>query len=467
MKSPRGRRRAALALLCGAAIVLLIAAPAYAAAGGGSSGFGGGGGGGGGRGAGLYVLFQILIRIAILGHGIGLLVIIGVVLAYVLFARATPQARGFWAERQRSGRAHRRQVAKRERRVELAAAEAAEDDPAFAPERVRTSAAQLFEEIQRAWSADDRPALARLVGPKLLGEWERRLDDFRRRGWSNRVDLVGEPRVEYVNLARRSEQGGEDRVTVRIEATVHDYVVDVFGARIKRAGRLTQTVKMREFWTLARRANRWVLVSIEQGAEGSHALEEDIVPTAWSDERALRDEALLEGAAADTLPETVSIAELAPVSFEGDARGAALDLSLVDGRFAPDVLEVSARRAVSAWADAIDGNPAALDALATPVVTHELLHPGDPSAATRVVVRGLEVEGIAIADLQPRATPPTMTIDVGLRGRRYIEDRATTAVVAGSQSRATSFRERWRFALDGDDAQPWRIVAVESPAATH
>ena len=45
-----------------------------------------------------------------------------------------------------------------------------------------------------------------------------------------------------------------------------------------------------------------------------------------------------------------------------------------------------------------------------------------------------------------------MTIEVDLEGRRYIEDRDTTAVLAGSQSRATSFTEHWTLALDGDAA---------------
>jgi len=61
------------------------------------------------------------------------------------------------------------------------------------------------------------------------------------------------------------------------------------------------------------------------------------------------------------------------------------------------------------------------------------------------------------------AEPPTMTIDVGLAGRRYIEDRDTTAVIAGSPTRAISFNERWMFALDGDSRQPWRIASVGVP----
>jgi predicted lipid-binding transport protein (Tim44 family) len=57
-----------------------------------------------------------------------------------------------------------------------------------------------------------------------------------------------------------------------------------------------------------------------------------------------------------------------------------------------------------------------------------------------------------------------MTIEVGLEGRRYLEDRDTAAVIAGSQSRATSFTEHWKLVLDGDATQPWRIASAGTPA---
>jgi predicted lipid-binding transport protein (Tim44 family) len=172
---------------------------------------------------------------------------------------------------------------------------------------------------------------------------------------------------------------------------------------------------------------------------------------------------LVEGAVEEAVPEGTSIAEVADLDYRGDARAAALDLSLADGRFAPDVLEVAARRAVAAWAEAVDGEDGALVALARPEVAREMLHPGDPSATTRLVVRGLQIRKITIVALDAAAEPPTMTIDVAIAGRRYVEDRDTAAVVSGSQSRATSFTERWTLALDGNDEQPWRIAAVGAP----
>jgi predicted lipid-binding transport protein (Tim44 family) len=456
------RRRALLVIAAALLLVALSSTPALASAGGGSSGFGGGGGG---RGVGLYIVFQLLIRLAIFGHGLGVLIIIAAVLLYLGYTNFAPQARGFWSDRRSRGRTARRQIAKRQRRVELAAAEAAEEDPAFAPDAVREAASELFVAVQRAWSAEDHVTLQRLVGPRLLSEWERRLADFRSKGWHNAVEVLGAPTVQYVGLARRPNGAG-DHVVVRIEARLRDYVRDAAGHRVPRPGRIGDTVSLREFWILVRAGTGWRLESIEQGAEGWHRVQEQLVATSWSDEQALRDESLLEGAAADAVPDSVSIAELADLSYSGDAHAAAMDLSVADGRFAPDVLEVSARRAVAAWADAIDGDDQRLRALATPAAVRQLLHPGDPSGATRLVVRGPEIRQIQITGFDPAATPPRMTVEVAIKGRRYIEDRATTAVVSGDRARATSFREHWTFALAGDDAEPWRIVAVDAPVQT-
>jgi predicted lipid-binding transport protein (Tim44 family) len=272
---------------------------------------------------------------------------------------------------------------------------------------------------------------------------------------------VNGPQVEYVGM-RNTSADEEDRVTVMVRATVQDYVVDKNGRHLSRRDSSANNQQVQEFWTLSKRDGHWILHSIEQELEGQHALTDDIVATPWSDEKAMHDEAMIQNAVEDAAP---SVAEVADLDYEGDARSAALDLSLADGRFAPDVLEIAARRAVSGWAEAIDGEDDALLSIAHPEVAREMLHPGDPSALTRVVVRGLQVEKITIVALDAAATPPTMTIEVHLSGRRYIENRDTLDLVSGSQSRVTKFTEHWTLALDGPAEQPWRIASVAATAS--
>ena len=179
-----------------------------------------------------------------------------------------------------------------------------------------------------------------------------------------------------------------------------------------------------------------------------------------ADDQRLHDEATVEVAQADAAPAGVRTAEIADLDFDGDARAAALDLSLADARFAPDVLEVAVRRAVAGWAEAIDGEDAPLLAVASEAAAAALLHPGDPSGRTRLVVRGPRVRAVRITALDAASEPARMTVEVDVSGRRYVEDRDTAAVVSGSRGAEAEFTERWTLAIDGPAANPWRIVAA-------
>ncbi|MEA2351731.1 MAG: hypothetical protein QOJ14_145 [Thermoleophilaceae bacterium] len=433
------------------AVVVSLALPvdAFAAAGGGSGGYGGGGGGGysggggggygGGSGSGGGIsLGGILV--------IGVIVVIFLIVSWIGAAFA------------------RRKIRERDQRVTRASAEAAEDDPDFAADAVRKEAADLFRRIQAAWTARDRGALSRMVGRDLSIEWVRRLDDFDRKGWHNVVEVQGDPSVRYIGMVNR-EDDKDDRVVVLIDATLSDYVKTETGQEVMADGATSRTRTLKEYWTLGKQGDDWMLLSIEQLEEGKHQLDEEIVATPWADTERLRDESLVEGAVADKVTPGFEVADVADLDFDGDARAAALDLSLADGRFAPDVLETAARRAVAGWAEAIDGEDKALLDVASPEAAAELLHPGDPSGRTRLVVRGPKIRRVHIAALDAAVKPPTMTIDVEVTGTRYVQDRDTTDVVSGSSSTATDFTERWVMALDGPDAQPWRIAGVAPAAA--
>src|SRR5438046_4654466 len=104
-------RQLSRAIATAVAVSLLGAAPAYAAAGGGSAGFHGGGGGGGGGG-------KLFILLWLIAHPIALGIVL-IVAAFIALYMKVDSARY---------RARRR---KRAQRVELAAAEASEDDAAF------------------------------------------------------------------------------------------------------------------------------------------------------------------------------------------------------------------------------------------------------------------------------------------------------------------------------------------------
>jgi predicted lipid-binding transport protein (Tim44 family) len=352
----------------------------------------------------------------------------------------------------------RRRRRERVQEVMLAAGEAADDDAAFAADRVGAEAGALFVDIQHAWDGGDRPRLRELIGGDLLVEWERRLDDFAAKGWRSRVHVVEEPAVEYVGLVNRAADE-EDRAVVRISAPLDSWVQTSDGQRLYKKGHDDSRIAFAEYWTLAKHDGRWMLVSIEQDAEGAHHLTDEIVASPWSDSR-LHDEALVEQAVADGVPEGFAPADAATVDFAGSARAEALDLSLADARFLPDVLEAAVRRAAAAWAEAVDGEDAPLERVASHEAIDALLYGGDAQHRTRLVVRGPHVVRVVIERVDARAQPARMAVTIDVRGRRYREDRDTAAVVDGSRDREATFQERWELALDGPDDAPWRVVGV-------
>ena len=306
----------------------------------------------------------------------------------------------------------------------------------------------------------DRPRLRELIGGDLLVEWERRLDDFDAKGWRSRVQVVADrPWSTWASStarptrrtapscasARRWTRGCETPSGQRIYTTGHD----------------SPRIAFAEYWTLAKHDGGWMLVSIEQDAEGVHHLTDEIVASPWSDSR-LHDEALVEQAVADRVPEGFSPADAATFDFAGSAREEALDLSLADARFLPDVLEAAVRRAAAAWAEAVDGEDAALERVASPEAIDALLYGADAQRRTRLVVRGPRIERVVIERVDAQAQPARMAVTIDVRGRRYREDRDTAAVVDGSRDREAAFEERWELALDGPDDAPWRLVGVDA-----
>jgi len=125
------------------------------------------------------------------------------------------------------------------------------------------------------------------------------------------------------------------------------------------------------------------------------------------------------------------------------------------------VLEAAVRRAAAAWAEAVDGEDAPLERVASPEAIDALLYGADAQRRTRLVVRGPRIERVVIERVDAQAQPARMAVTIDVRGRRYREDRDTAAVVDGSRDREAAFQERWELALDGPDDAPWRVVGVD------
>lgn len=437
----------------------LLATDILARAGSGSSGFSRGGGGGGfsgsrGSGGGAPIVF-----FGGGGGGGGLLLVIFVV---IILAVAVPMLMAAHRKRQR-------ERARQARHLELrsAAAAAAAEDEAFDADRLIADTAAMAVAIQQAWDDQDRSALARMLGPDLLREWTLRLDDFARRGWADRVRVTGEPEIRLASIVNRANDA-DDRVVVHITLAMDNWVDTPYGPQFPTGQEGPQTL-LSEYWTLGKRDGRWILLSIEQELEGEHHLNAPVVVDPTADpELSDRSRTELATSSASDL-DHAELVSLASTGFSDDARAAALDLSLVDDRFSPDVLQIAVNQAVAAWATAIDGADDDLERLADTDAVRVLLYGPDVTQRTRTVVRGPRVEDLTIDAVT--GTPggeggsvatatASMQVQVHYRARWYREDRETAAVLEGSKDHETERTDRWTFALTDDAEHPWRLVAV-------
>ena len=444
--------------------------PTIGAAGGGSGGFGGGGGGGGGfgggggggggfgGGGGGGGTFVVTSDPRAFFFGLMLIAAFFVVIWIMGEIAKRGQRRvATWSRQYAKWRddATERTRKLRDKQVPPAARKAAEDDSYFASEQVTSAADKLFRDIQAAWDGRDQGSLNRMVGPDLMIEWGRRLDDFDARGWHNRID-VKRLDVEYVGLTNRADDA-DDRMVVRVAALMDDYVIDQYGRFIAHSGNPSKEAHLREYWTLANRSGQWTLVSIEQDVEGEHNLTDPLVALPDEDVPSIRDDVVVEQGVENRAPVGTPLGELVDVDFADDALNAARDLALIDGRLNPDVIEVAVRRTISAWAEAVDGADDALLDIASPEIAEELLRPNGPK--TRLVIRGPKMAKATVSKLAAK-DPIKIAIDAKVTGVRYIEDRDTVSVVAGAKDRETTFIQRFILQLDDDPARPWKLVAA-------
>ena len=118
----------------------------------------------------------------------------------------------------------------------------------------------LLVDVQGAYSADDRAALARLLTPEMRGYFEEELDGYAKNGQRNLVEGV---KLLQGDLSEAWREEGFDYATVAMRFSATDRLVDkATGKEIDRApfGEVT------EVWTFVRRTNGgpWMLSAIQQ-----------------------------------------------------------------------------------------------------------------------------------------------------------------------------------------------------------
>jgi hypothetical protein len=190
-----------------------------------------------------------------------------------------------------------------------------------------------------------------------------------------------EARLRRLDLVRVLDRGeaGTPRVVFRVESSL-----SVSG------GIGSEEHTTRVYWTLARKSSDWELVAVEDEHNGKRHLKQLPSETPELDVARLHDREVLESATTN-IPE--GELEARYVNGEHACHELILDLSLVDDRFAPPVIECSARRLLAAWEEATNGRPDALEGLASKSSIDRILLPerGLPRSLREPRIRELKV----------------------------------------------------------------------------
>ena len=271
-----------------------------------------------------------------------------------------------------------------------AAEQAALDDPAFTPERIEAAVAQMLGDV---------------LGPD--------------------AQLVGRPRVDILGVINRARES-EDRVVVRVRARSQRGAID-------------------ERWTLAHRAARWRLLTQAGDPLAEPLLTAPLIPGPEDDDQRLNETSLQELSAQPRTGSTPG----ALVDTGAPAPEQLRDLSVVDERFDPMLIESAVAHIVQAWEQSSDGSDAPLLAVATGAGAHALMF---PAGHGRRGARDARLQHWEISRVNATATPPC--VEVRLRVRAVLQPehhpRRVDLVWTLALDESRHGRPRWRLAHSAD-----------------
>jgi hypothetical protein len=243
---------------------------------------------------------------------------------------------------------------------------------------------------------------------------------------------VGRANIALVRVLQR-DTAGPRRVVVRVRASLVARRPSSLPDRL-----VTTHDDAVAFWTLVRDAGGWNLALVEDGWRGVRHLAADPGDLRAREAEAIRDAATIESATADAAGAPEGLTGARRVVGTDDARATLLDLSVVDGRFAPAVLERSVGRVLRAWEDTGTGDASALGRVAS-------------AAAIRQLKRASSIENPWIEGFAP--------VEVDTRRRS-----ASVVVMATARGAAVGLRREicWRLTLTDERDLPWRLADAEA-----
>ena len=320
----------------------------------------------------------------------------------------------------------------------------ARDDPTsepLLPDELRRFVIGRVAEERDHWERGDASGIGELFRSEFGGP-----------PGSHRIRAVHGPQVRIVWATRES---GQERwrvvvmVCLELSAAARSW-------RLIWSEQAYKTFSVEKaFWTLVHEGEGWRVDRVEPLDEGRHYLDD---PLPGCSDQELHEQATI-STAVDGPALHVAVAELTDVDASAEVQ--LLDLSVVDGRFAPDVIAACVCEIARAWEAASTGSdPKSLEPWATPRAIDQLLRP-TPNGLRRV--RNLQTRHVRITTLTADAEPATIDVSAGLQGKRWLATHRGGRI-SGSRTRRRDFTEHWTLRLDPSAATPWRLIAVEDAA---
>ena len=226
---------------------------------GGGGGGGGGFGGGGFHGGGYYG-----------GSGsssgsdfAGFLVFLGIVLALVVAAKLIGNANEGGSE-DLDFVYSPAQVAKKSGKTLKLLEFLARQDPAMAPEALRSLTKATFLKLQECWSARSYEPMRPLLMPDLFQDHSRQLAEMERQHELNVLSHLSVDRIDLVNV-RYTFKEEQREFTALVTATACDYYIDDRTRAWLRGDKAP--AQFQEFWTFQFHNKAWLLREVEQTRE--------------------------------------------------------------------------------------------------------------------------------------------------------------------------------------------------------
>jgi hypothetical protein len=341
----------------------------------------------------------------------------------------------------------------RANRARGAAVEAAEENPLFSPEQIKRSVVDVLRFGQALRRTADAGDLEGRPDAHLIAAWARS-----RESWlGGALDVVGQPSVDLLQVVNRKSET-EDRVVARVRLKVRcrsptrwtDDIVGNLAARHR--------AHLDERWTLGRRANQWMLLSVDGDPLSGPVLTAPLIPTSSHDVKRLQEESLAELASSEKVSTDVNLSEL--VAADTPPALALLDLSVVDGRFLPALIAAELAHLIEAWEEATTGSEAPLGNLASHQAAAALLH---PSGDKRLMMRDAVLKSWEPTRLDLSRQPAAVEVALAMDAIRYVVT-AGRDYLAGNADQPHHMALTWVLELADSAKAPWRLATSNNPA---